>query len=33
MNFDSIKQFFSDYFNGNQATGIIRFIVAWLPLK
>ena len=27
MNFDSIKQFFSDYFNGNQATGIIRFIV------
>lgn len=27
MNFDSIKQFFEDYFNGNQTTGIIRFIV------
>lgn len=27
MNFDRIKQFFVDYFNGNQATGVIRFIV------
>ena len=26
MNFDSIKQFFVDYFNGNQTTGIIRFV-------
>lgn len=26
MNFDSIKQFFVDYFNGDQATGIIRFV-------
>lgn len=27
MNFESIKQFFADYFNGNQTTGIIRFVV------
>ena len=27
MNFDAIKQFFSNYFNGNQTTGIIRFVV------
>ena len=26
MNFDTIKQFFVDYFNGNQTTGIIRFV-------
>ena len=27
MSFESIKQFFTDYFNGNQTTGIIKFII------
>lgn len=27
MSFESIKQFFTDYFNGNQTIGIIKFII------